>query len=69
MYNEHKFKHVLKFQALTTADGLIVNIYGSIGDRRHYWTIYTLNNLEEQIPGCLTVEDTKYWVYDDSGYA
>lgn len=69
MYNGHRRKHVLKFQGLTTADGIIVHIYGPIEGHRHYWTISMRINLEEELPEWLAVKDTKYWVHEDSGYA
>jgi len=38
-YNGHKRKHALRYQAITTADGLILHAYGSLEGHRHDWIL------------------------------
>eukprot|EP00171_Calliarthron_tuberculosum_P019957 IDg19957t1 len=39
-YNGHKRKHALKYQAVTTPDGLILHVYSPLEGPRHNWTPY-----------------------------
>ncbi len=48
-YNGHKRKHALKFQAVSTSDGLFLHTFGRIEGRRHDWTFYMQSGIEEQL--------------------
>lgn len=48
-YNRHKRKPTLKFQAVTTPDGLIVHAYEPVEGHRNEWTLYTINGLEKSL--------------------
>ena len=39
VYNGHKRKHALKYQAVNTPDGLILHVCGPIEGRRHDLTL------------------------------
>lgn len=67
-YNGHKRKHALKFQAVTTADGLFYHVYGPVEGRRHDWTLYMRSGLDEQMEDVLYIDGIQYCIYGDSGY-
>lgn len=46
-YNGHKRKFYLKFQAVSTSDGLLYTFYGPVEGRRQYWTLYVRSGLDE----------------------
>jgi hypothetical protein len=68
VYNGHKRRHGLKFQALVTPDGLILHAAGPLEGRRHDWTMFRLSGLDEQLENLLFIEGTQYFAYGDSGY-
>ena len=62
-------KHALKFQSLTTPDGLILDAFGPLEGRRHDWTLYIHSDAEDLLPIVLEVIDgMKYCIFADSGY-
>jgi len=67
-YNGHKRSHALKFQAVTTPDGMFWHAAGPIEGRRHDWTMHMRSGLGELLPELLTVESYQYCLYGDSGY-
>ena len=66
IYNDHKRKHALKFQAGSTPDENIQHIYGAAAGRRHDWTLYLRSELDNVLP--LNVSGSRYCLYGDSGY-
>lgn len=68
VYNGHKRKHALKYQAVNTPDGLIQHVYGPLEGRRHDWTLYIRSELDEVLPMVLEVDGVRYCIYGDSGY-
>jgi hypothetical protein len=68
-YNGHKRVHALKFQSVTTPDGLIVDMYGPIEGRRH--DVFLLNEsglrgrLQEVAKGA---DGCSYYIYGDPAY-
>lgn len=68
LYDGHKRKHALKFQAVNSPDGLIQQVLGPMEGRRRDWTLYISSNLEEQLPTKLEEEGRRYCIYGDSGY-
>lgn len=64
LFSGHKRRHGLKFQAITTPDGVIVHLGGPVAGRRHDMTIYgqcrTAALLRQHAPG--------FRVYGDKGY-
>ena len=49
VYNGHKRVHALKFQSVSTADGIIVHLTGPWEGRRHDAYIFQQSKLEEQL--------------------
>ena len=68
VYNGHKRKHALKFQALNTHDKLILHMHGPVEGRRHDWTLYTQSGMDSLLPVVLDVNGKRFCVYTDSGY-
>ena len=68
-YNGHKRKHALKFQAVTTPDGLLLHAAGPIEGRRHDWTLYCRSGLDDTLPDLLLIGEKQYALYGDSGYS
>lgn len=68
VFNGHKRSHALKFQAVTTPDGLILHAYGPVEGRRHDWTLYTRSEIDSQLEAFLRVGEDQFCIYGDSGY-
>ena len=70
LYNGHKRKHALKYQAVLTTDGMLLHVYGPLDGRKHDWTLCTRSGLEEQLPNCMQLEEgMRFCIYGDSGYS
>ena len=41
VYNGHKRKHALKYQAVTTPDGMILHEYGPVEGKRYDWFMFS----------------------------
>lgn len=67
-YNGHKRKHGLKFQTITSPDGLILHAAGPIEGRRHDWALYVRSGIETQLDNVCSVDGIQYYVHADSGY-
>ena len=48
-YNGHKRVHALKYQSVTTPDGLIVDLFGPVEGRRHDMFLLKQSNLRERL--------------------
>ena len=68
VYNGHKRKHALKYQAVTTPDGFIANFFGPVVGRRHDWWMFAQSGLDEVLRTVLSIGDKQYVIYGDSGY-
>ena len=69
VYNGHKRKHALKYQAVNTPDGMIVHLHGPIEGRRHDWTLYIRSGLDEMFLKCWFIKgELSICIYGDSGY-
>ena len=69
VYNGHKRKHALKYQAVNTPDGLMLHAAGPMEGRRHDWALDVDSGIETVLPGVLEVAGTRYCLYGDSGYS
>ena len=49
LYNGHKRKHALKYQAVLAPDGMLLHVYGSLEGKKYDCTLYTRSGLEEQL--------------------
>lgn len=67
-YNGHKRKHALKFQTITTPDGLIIHAHGPMAGSRHDWALYVDANTDEQLQNVCRVGEVQYYIHGDSGY-
>ena len=67
-YNGYKRKHALKYQAITSPDGLVLHAAGPIEGRRRDWTLYCRSGVDESISGVMNVGEKQYCIYGDSGY-
>lgn len=67
-YNGHKRKHALKFQTITSPDGLILHAHGPMEGRRHDWALYVSSGIEQQLEDVCTVNGVQHYVHADSGY-
>ncbi|OWZ10500.1 hypothetical protein PHMEG_00016650 [Phytophthora megakarya] len=66
VYNGHKRKHALKYQTLTTPDGLIVHLYGPFSGRNHDIKHFKDSQISQKI-----LNDTHFRgfrVYGDQAY-
>ena len=68
VYNGHKRKHSLKFQAVNSSDGMILHAYGPVEGRRHDWFMYVCSGLEINLRSVLHVNGRQYVIYGDSEY-
>lgn len=69
VYNGHKRKHALKFQAVTTPDGLCIHLHGPEVGRRHDMFLYASSGMDAQLLDVMTVNGKQFIVYGDSGYS
>lgn len=60
LYNGHKRKHSLKFQAVTSPNGLVLHACGPTVGIRHDWRMYAERGLEEKLPTLVIVDGNKY---------
>jgi hypothetical protein len=66
MYSGHKRQHVLKFQCVTTPDGLIAHTFGPIEGRRHDMFVLKKSALLDRLEAMEAMEG--YCLYGDPGY-
>ncbi|PXF46694.1 hypothetical protein BWQ96_03520 [Gracilariopsis chorda] len=67
-YIGHKRRNCLKFQALSTPDGLIFHIFGPVEGRRHDMMVYRHSNIDEELSTTLCIYGTQYYIYGDPAY-
>jgi len=60
VYNGHKRKYALKYQAVTTSCGLAMHLTVPIEGRRHDWTLYVQSVLDQVLSNVLSVNETQY---------
>lgn len=68
VYSSHKHKQSLKYQEISTSDGMFLHIFVPLEYRRHDWTLYSRNGDDGQLQQTLNVNMTIYCVYGDFGY-
>jgi nuclease HARBI1 len=72
-YSGHKHRHVLKFQGVTTPDGILVQMFGPVEGCRHDATLLADSHLVEQLRAFMTAHFGPaiadwYFLYADKGY-
>lgn len=68
-YNGHKRKHALKYQSVTSPDGLIIDFFGPVEGRRHDCFLLSVSGLEDRL--CTYARDSRdqqMCVYGDPAY-
>jgi hypothetical protein len=65
-YSGHKRQHCVKYQSVTTPDGIISHMFGPVAGRHH--DLFVL--LQSQLANILSGDDrfTNYIIYGDPGY-
>ena len=64
--NGHKRKHALKYQIISTPDGMIAHVWGGLEGRRHDRTLLNYSNLETALQNAQCFEG--YGIYGDPAY-
>jgi len=68
VYSGHKRTHMLKFQTVTTPDGLIFHLFGPVEGRRHDVTMYREAGMDNILQGGLSIGGVQYCIYGDKAY-
>lgn len=68
VYNGHKRKHSIKYQALSTPDGIIVHLHGPHEGKTHDATMLNRSGLREILSEIARDGDTNYVIYGDPAY-
>lgn len=69
-YNGHKRVHALKYQSVTTPDGLIRDFFGPVEGRRHDSYLLAESNFVERARDvCVDTTGKKLSIYGDPAYA
>ena len=64
----HKRTHMLKFQTVTTPDGLIFHFYGPVTGRRHDITMYCKAGTDDMLQAGLHIGGIQDCIYGDKAY-
>ena len=67
-YSGHKRFHCLIYQAVTTPDGLLFNLYGPEVGRRHDLTLLRQSGLQDSLQNCLHINGRQFYIYVDAAY-
>ena len=67
-YSGHKRRHVLKFQSVTTPDGLVFRMFGPHEGRRHDMVLYDESGLDEDLRQTLLIDGVQHCLYGDSAF-
>ncbi|ETV78812.1 hypothetical protein H257_07642 [Aphanomyces astaci] len=67
-YNGHKRKHALKFQSITTPDGIIVHLYGPEPGSRHDAYFLERSGILAILSDVLVTDTKRYVIYGDPAY-
>jgi len=67
-YSGHKRRHVLKFQSVTTPDGLVFHMYGPHEGRRHDMVLYYESGMDDDLRQTLLIDGVQHCLYGDSAY-
>ena len=68
-YNGHKRTHALKYQAITTPNGLIANLSGPFEGNRHDAFLFRESGVENEIKDFRGARGQHMYLYGDSAYA
>jgi len=68
VYSGHERNHMLKFQTVTTPDGLSFHLYGPVEGRRHVITMYREAGMDDMLQAGLHIGGIQYCIYGDKAY-
>jgi len=68
VYSGHKRTHMLKFQTVTTPDGLLFHLFGPMEGRRHDITMYREAGMDDILEAGLSIDGVQYCLYGDKAY-
>lgn len=68
VYNGHKKKHGLKYQATGFPDGLLQGLYGPIQSRRHDSRVLVDSGLQQTLETCQQQSGVQWLIYADAAY-
>jgi nuclease HARBI1 len=68
-YSGHKRRPGLKWQAVTTPDGLLFHVCGPFEGRRHDMHFYAQSGIDDVLGQLLLIDGVQHYLYGDSGYA
>lgn len=67
-FSGHKRFHCLIYQTLSTPDGLVFSLFGSLAGRRHDLTVLRSSGWEQILENSLLIDDRQFYLYGDSAY-
>lgn len=68
LYTGHKRTWCLKWQTVSTPDGLIIHLWGPDDGRRHDSTLYRKSGIDEILEFGLLINGVRYCIYGDAAY-
>ena len=69
VYNGHKKQHALKYQSITTPNGMIANLYGPVEGKRHDATMLRMSCLMPILENfSLGPQHERHCIYGDPAY-
>lgn len=67
-YSGQNRVHCIKFQSITSPDGLVFHLFGPVEGRRHDMMMYYLSGIDSALRESLLIGEVQYYVYGDSAY-
>ena len=67
-YNGHKRIHAIKFQSVTTPDGIIIHLFGPVSGRRHDMFLLGESQIKDILEEHAVDQDGHFYVYGDPAY-
>jgi nuclease HARBI1 len=67
-YSGHKRRPGLKWQVITTPDGMLFHIFGPYEGRRHDMHLYAESGLDNILGENLLIDGVQHYIFGDSGY-
>lgn len=67
-YNGHTPNHALKFETISTPDGLILHAQGPLAGYRHNWALYMPSEAGALLDAVCNVNGEQLFIHGDTGY-
>lgn len=68
VYSGHKRTQCIKFQALTSSDGLVFHFFGPVEGRRHDMILYLQSGVDAILRNTLIGNGQQHYINGDSAY-